>query len=274
VGVDLKKEIKLSDLFKRRPKAEAKGAPKEEQPTKAARRGFSLSFRRGGGPSPDGGRTPPAALALLPVVPLMRAFNLMPGEESRERKGGRVAPAQVGVALLGVLVVAGLAGAYMLMSARATDKQGQLDDVRAQLAAQEVPSGTEPQTPAQPSIAGESQARTTALADALSARVAWDRILREFSLVLPKDVWLTNLTAGAQPGGSTPSPPPGGSASGSAFSLTGYARSHEAVALLLSRMEVIPEFSSVLLESSKKADGPNKYEFTIVATVGQGGAAS
>lgn len=274
MGVDLKKEIKLSDLFKRRPKAEANGAPKEEQPPKPARRGFSLAFRRGGGPSPNGGRTPSVVPAPLRAVPLMRSFNLMPREEARERKGGRLAPAQVGVALLGVLVVAGLAGAYMLMSARATDKQGQLDDVRAQLAAQDVPSGTEPQAPAQPSIAGESQVRTTALADALSARVAWDRILREFSLVLPEDVWLTQLTAGAQPGGSTASPPPGGSASNGGFTLTGLARSHEAVAVLLSRMEVIPEFSSVLLESSKRADGPGKYEFSIVATVGQGGVTS
>ena len=36
--------------------------------------------------------------------------------------------------------------------------------------------------------------RTLALAAALGKRVAWDRILRRMALVLPDDVWLTNLT--------------------------------------------------------------------------------
>jgi len=35
----------------------------------------------------------------------------------------------------------------------------------------------------------------TALSAALTSRVAWDRVFREFSLVLPDDVWLTTLSA-------------------------------------------------------------------------------
>ena len=37
----------------------------------------------------------------------------------------------------------------------------------------------------------------TALSAALSRRVAWDRIFRELSLVLPDDVWLATLSAKA-----------------------------------------------------------------------------
>ncbi len=44
---------------------------------------------------------------------------------------------------------------------------------------------------------------------ALQSRVAWDRILREISSILPEDVWLTNsLRAVAAGGHGAPAPAP------------------------------------------------------------------
>ena len=88
----------------------------------------------------------------------------------------------------------GSAGAFMLMGARAKERQATADDLRAQLAelTAQAPAADEPSVA---TLTAEGQARTAALSDALAARVAWDRILREFSLVLPEGVWLTTLSS-------------------------------------------------------------------------------
>lgn len=276
MGIDLQKEIKLSDLFRKRaasppaepePKSETNGGPEPEK------KGGGLFARKPKEPREPKAKRAAKAGPALPATPLMRAFDLLPRDEVREKKKGGLGLAQVLVALVGLLVFAGLAGGYLLMSARVGDKQSQVDDLRAQLSAQQVPSQPDPQTGAAPSLAGESQPRTAALADALSTRIAWDRILREFSLVLPSGVSLTTLTAGAPPAGSTTTPPPSGSTSGSSFTIGGFARSQEGVALLLSRLEVIPEFSSVQLQSSDGSEGAG-FVFTIAATLAQAGATS
>ena len=270
-GSGLKKEIKLSDLVPRRRKA-ADAAPKEEKPPKAARGRPSLPFRRD--PGTPGGETPATAPAVPPSVPLMRAFNLMPKDEPRQGRGSAAPLPQIGLAVLGLLLVVGLGAAYLLMGARVADKQSRADDLRAQVAAQQEPAPA-PQPPAQgatdPALLQESQARTAALADALAGRVAWDRVLREFSLVMPDEVSLTTLAAGSQTTDSSTPPADAASASDS-FTITGLARSQEDVALLLSRLAVLPELDTVQLQTSV-LEG-NAYTFSILATVGAQGAAS
>lgn len=263
MGVDLKKEIKLSDLFAR--KAKEPRPPKEPKPPKESK------------PSkePRAARTARKAAPPLPATPLMRAFNLLPSPETRERPG--LGLAQVAVALLALLVFAGLAGGFLLLSAGATDRRSEADDLRAQVAALEVPAKKH-QDDGDAGLAGEARARTAALAAALEGRVAWDRVLREFSLVLPEDVWLAGITAGSAAAPTvTPSAPPAdpAAASSGSFSIVGFAESQEDVALLLSRLAVIPEFPSVRLESSTKGeqDGKTAYSFTITATVDAQGAA-
>jgi Tfp pilus assembly protein PilN len=255
MGVDLKKEIKLSDLFAR--KAKEPKPPKEPKERKD-------------------GSTPRQAPPPLPATPLMRAFNLMPSQETRERRS--LGLAQVAVALLGLLVFAGLAGGFLLLSAGASERRSEVDDLRAQLAELEVPAPKQRED-GDAALAGESRARTAALAAALAGRVAWDRVLRQFSLVLPEDVWLAGITAGsaAAPATAPPTVPPAEAAAAppGSFSIVGFAESQEDVALLLSRLEVIPEFPSVRLESSTRGeqDGETSYSFTITATVDAQGAA-
>ena len=206
----------------------------------------------------------------------MRAFDLMPKEEARE-KGARIGLPKVAVALLGLVLFAGLAAAHLFTGAGVMSKQGELDDLRAQLAELEVPA--EEPTPAAPELAGEGQARTTALSAALAIRIAWDRVLREVSLVVPEDVWLTQLSAStpnAATAGAAPAPAATGSASPNSLAAVGFARSQESVALFLSRLESIPELTTVQLQASTRTESETgeAYSFTVLAGVDPLGAPS
>jgi Tfp pilus assembly protein PilN len=287
--IDLKKEIKLSDLFRRGsgPAAEdaAEETPKPEK-EKKPRKSFSFSRGPKEPKEPKAPKEPKeprarkekkqkAAVAAKaapppPAVPLMRAFNLMPQQEAGEKTTISPAMTKVAVALFGVLIVAGLGFMYMTSSAKVADNQAEADAARAELAQLTAQIGPEAADPSA-SLAGESQARTAALADALGARVAWDRILREFSLVIPEGVVLTTLGASSGAEGST-DPATAATATGATFRIEGNATSQTAVATLLSRLEVIPEFAEVRLESSAGAANEPGFVFAITATIAPEGA--
>jgi Tfp pilus assembly protein PilN len=283
--MDLNKEIKLSDLFRRRRDPAAEDAPKEEKPPAGPKERKSFSFSAGRKDpkapkepkAPSGKAAAAKTVAPPPAVPLMRAFDLMPKEETRET-GARVGLAKIAVALLGLVLFAGLAAAYLFTGAGVMSKQGKLDDLRLQLAELEVPA--EEPTPDVPALASDGQARTTALSAALATRIAWDRVLREVSLVVPEDVWLTQLSAstpGAAPGGTGAAPAvTTGSTSPNSLAAVGFAGSQESVALFLSRLESIPELTSVQLQASTRTEGETgrAYAFTILAGVDPLGAPS
>ena|SRR5947208_10527329 len=107
--MDLRKEIKLSDLFKRGPK-EA-GEPKAQKPQNEAKK--PKEPRRRKEPKAPKRQKVGTLAALdapaLPQIPLMRAFNLLPRVEARPAKERENALPQILVALAGVLVFAALA---------------------------------------------------------------------------------------------------------------------------------------------------------------------
>ena len=281
--MDLNKEIKLSDLFRRKKGPADEDSAPEEKPAKEKKPRTSFSFSRAK-KEPKAPEEPkakqtvsPKSAPAPPAVPLMRAFNLMPKEDEREKAAASPAFLKVVVALVAILVLAGLAGAYMLMGARAQERQAVADDLRAQLAELTVQAAPD-EEPDVATLTAEGQARTAALSDALAARVAWDRILREFSLVLPDGVWLTTLSSSSAVAAASGAVVTETSSQGT-FTINGFATSQEDVALLLSRLEVIPEFSSVQLQSSSRgadatAEGgaspsgdPQDFSFAIVATI-------
>ncbi|HEY7560565.1 MAG TPA: PilN domain-containing protein [Gaiellaceae bacterium] len=278
--MDLNKEIKLSDLFKRGKKDKAADDAAEEV-AKEPKQRRSLSFRRAA-KDPDApkqekkAKVDPKSAPAIPSVPLMRAFNLMPKEVERQKASASPLLTRVAVPAVAVLVLVGLGAGFMLMDARVGEKRAQADDLRAQLAELTAQAGPDQGQQGAATIAGEGQARTGALAAALGGRIAWDRILREFTLVLPEDVWVTAISAAS--GGSTTEPAPGQTTpGGSTFTITGFARYQASVAQLLSRLSVIPEFSSVQLQSSARGADPQNqdvYSFSIVATLAPEGTAS
>jgi Tfp pilus assembly protein PilN len=202
----------------------------------------------------------------------MRAVNLLP----RELDQGKKSPAAPLIAgCVGFVLATGiLAGGYLSASGKVGKENEQIAALNAELAAVPKPQ------PASPSVAAlpqERQARVSALASALSQRIAWDRLLREVSLVLPDDVWLTTLSARTPvlPPGAV-APPVGTPTDASGFSLQGFTYSQEGVARLLSRLEVIPDLEGVALQTSTQTKLGTRpiYQFSIGGAVRAPGATS
>ncbi len=201
----------------------------------------------------------------------MRAVNLLPRDERRAR---RQPGAVMLTAVLGsVLLTALLSGWFLMASSGVSDRQGELDGLRAELAA--IPPPPAPTPVEQTNLVAEKDARLTALGTALGSRIAWDRILREVSLVIPDDVWLESMnTNGPDP--SAAAPAPGQAAPAGGFSITGYTYSHDGVARLLARLSIIPHLDNVKLGSSVlEAEGARPtVKFSISASLRTAEAAS
>jgi hypothetical protein len=100
-------------------------------------------------------------------------------------------------------------------------------------------------------------ARRSALADAVSKEVAWDRTLGDVARVLPATVWLSDLTVvsptpadSAAPTTPAPTPSTGPSSGKSGFMIDGYTYTMDDVALLLQRLQLLPTLSNVTLTST------------------------
>jgi Tfp pilus assembly protein PilN len=192
----------------------------------------------------------------------VRAVNLLPRDAAGH--GGLInqgnLPVLVGTGL-GVLVTAVLAVTFLHAAGQVRSAQARLTDVDRRLA--ETPKPPPPVATPNAQLAGEQSARLGAVSNALGARLAWDRILREFSLVLPDDVWLASLTL------STPDPANPGAAG---FAITGYTYSHDAVARLLSRLSLVPDLITPTLagttaQTTPGSTGGGTVQFNISAGI-------
>lgn len=208
----------------------------------------------------------------------MRAVNLLPRqqvEQKRERKNPVVLLASIGGAAVVLALVAGT-----LVASRSVDRQRQaLSSARAVLAVTPAHHVSAQTQSFRQNVLSKREQRSLALASALSKRVAWDRILRRFALVLPSDVWLTGLT------GTVPlDPAPTAVATTSSalpaqateLQIQGQTYSQESVARFLERLSVVPDLKDVQLQSSTstKLGSQTVYSFTIVANVRNGKGAS
>jgi Tfp pilus assembly protein PilN len=205
----------------------------------------------------------------------VRAVNLLPRDEGAKRTHAENAPIYVGLGLLLVLSVA-MSVMFLGASASVKDKQNALGDVHEQLA--KLPALPKAQTAIEAGLDGEQKARVAAVTSALSRRVSWDRVLREFATVLPDDVWLTSLQAKApsSPASAAPATPAAPGAAPTGFTITGYTYSQDGVARLLSRLNVLPDLHNVQLQTSSltKVGTQDIVQFTILADVAPPGAAS
>lgn len=206
----------------------------------------------------------------------MRAVNLLPGDEYG---GGRkLPPLPILAGCIGVVLVSALM-AVMFLSASSTvaAKRRALDQLQAQynaIPAPPAPSAVVSQLPQQ------RQSRVTALATALGQRVAWDRLLREVSQVVPSDVWLVTLNALA------PSLAPASASASSTvqgFSVTGCTYSQDSVARFLARLQIVPDLTGMTLGKSVSNDAAGSdtsscpkgmFTFTLQGSVRTAGAPS
>jgi Tfp pilus assembly protein PilN len=199
----------------------------------------------------------------------MRAVNLLPSEVRRQTTTTTDKnPVAVGAVAGAVLVTAVLAAWFLTASGDVASNQKRADAAQAELAATPVPP---PTLPGASQLEQEKNARIAALSSALAGRLAWDRVFRELSLVLPDDVWLTSLSAQAPAVGVAAS-----STSGAGFTMNGKTYSHDGVARLLARLAVVPHLSNVQLQHSSLTTSPTGrkvVEFTVNASIKAPGAA-
>jgi Tfp pilus assembly protein PilN len=203
----------------------------------------------------------------------MRAVNLLPRDQKQRTVRKESLPVLVG-ACSGVLVAALLGSMFMIGSGKVAAEQRKLDGLNRQYDA--LPPPPTGPSAAEQQLAGQQSARLAALNEALKSRVPWDRVFREFSLVLPDDVWLTTLTAKSPISPATNAASSSGGAP-SQFTIQGRTYSHDGVARLLSRLQVVPDLKNVQLLSStlSKVGNQDVVDFSIAADINfEGGPSS
>jgi Tfp pilus assembly protein PilN len=238
----------------------------------------------------------------------MKAVNLLPRQENQtdtpKSKGGIKLFAVGGLAV----VVAALVTGYVIAGNDVQSQQSALASANAELAAVQAQNGSKNwraawTNRAQNALGQDRTLRADALASVLSKRVAWDRVLRKLTLVIPDDIWLTSLdgktpisddlgqtatlvppaptpppaattTTTTTTTSSTPTPPPApvvptAPPAPTGLTLQGYGYSQDGVARLLSRLQVVPDLTNIQLQTSKvtQVAGRNVVQFTIMADV-------
>ncbi|MFN2628579.1 MAG: PilN domain-containing protein [Gaiellaceae bacterium] len=193
----------------------------------------------------------------------MRAVNLLPRDLSGQRTfiSQQNVPALVGAGL-GILVTGALALGVLHESGRLSTARGTLANLQTQV--HSLPPQAQQQPGRNAQLAGEQNARILAVSNAIGARLAFDRILREFSLVLPNDVWLSTMTLSV--------PDPAQVAAGSPrtdFSINGTTYSHDSVARLLTRLALIPDLENVNLTNSTRQVAPGATQGGVGASTVQ-----
>ncbi|MGZ4401383.1 MAG: PilN domain-containing protein [Gaiellaceae bacterium] len=205
----------------------------------------------------------------------MRAVNLLPKDSGQAKSIRNEDPAVVIGSAVGLVVVIALSLGFFVAHSSASSAQSKLSAARIELGKLslvkrphfKVPKQTRPII-AVPAVTAEETARLQAVSGALSTRIAWDRILREFSLVVPDDVSITTLNLTAPPTvalapGEAPAAVPTG------LVLIGTTYSHDSVARLLERLMLIPDLTDVTLTSStaSTSGGVTIVQFNISANV-------
>lgn len=266
--VDMHKEIKLSDLFKRGSKDSGDGQngdepkpPKKVKPPKEPKRRKEPKEQAPKAAALMEHEAPPPA-----DIPLMRAFNLLPRDEARTVKEGDSSPLpQILVALAGVLVFAALAAFYLMAGTDVTAKKSKVEDLRAELAAYQATSQGSTLDDKSAGLASERAGRTNALASALARRLAWDRLLREIALVIPDEVSVSQIQ------GSSPAAATTASADGltvTNLTIIGTTADQASVAEFMARLSVIRQLVAVRLkEAGESPNDATRVVFTITGTL-------
>lgn len=178
----------------------------------------------------------------------MRPVNLIPPEE---RHGGTpVRTGPIAYLLVGALAIAlGAVTMVVLANNKIGDRQAKIAQLNQQQAAASSQAGQ-----LQPFIqfSDSERQRTDTIRALANSRFDWERVMRELSLVLPKDVSLTDLTATAPSAASADASSTATGPSAPSLELTGCAQGHDGVAGFLSALRDIDGVTSVDLQSSER----------------------
>ncbi len=188
----------------------------------------------------------------------MKAVNLLPQTQRRTPGAGG---AKKPLAIAGAVVALGAMGYW------GYSVNGQVDQARQDVAAASADrDGLQAQLGAfqQAQARDAAQAvRRGAVVGLVAGRVNWERLVRDLSAVMPRQVWLTNLKGETDPvtdtaaTGAAPVPNVGVSTVPRGIHLDGYAFSQKQVALLMARAATVPGLGEPRLASSDvQQEGP------------------
>ena len=178
----------------------------------------------------------------------MRAVNLLPKDDPRARRGMPspwVLLSAAAPLVAGSLVYFG----YSTEHSSVIDKRAELTAVQSRLAAL-TPSLAS--AAAETGLVSQRSTRQAALQDALAKEMPWNLTLDDLARVLPKDVWLTSLSAQSPTPAGTAAVATAPAAPGlpTSFTLNGYAHTQADVADLLARLSLLPMLNDVTLAST------------------------
>ena len=195
----------------------------------------------------------------------MKRIDLLPQRYAEQRRQRRN---------LGLVVVAGLVALLLLVGwwfllgqqiGNAQDELAEVQATNAQLESQiaELQRFAE--------LEAEVQAKRQALKTVFAGDVDWPAVLTEVAMVVPGEVWLTNLTASA---GQTEGAAPVGTETaevrisrGQPFGriqFQGQSLSMPGIARWMLRLESVREFAAVYLNSAVKAEGSEDTAVEVV----------
>jgi Tfp pilus assembly protein PilN len=180
----------------------------------------------------------------------MRPVNLIPPESRR----GQHAPLRSGplpYIAVGVLVALLLGvTALVLTGNQISDHKADLTRLEAE---DEVATARAEKLAAFTQFATMHEQRILTVATLADSRFDWERVMQELALILPSDVWLTDLTASASSESSIESGTGGlrGAIPGPALELKGCAVGHEAVAGFITDLKDIDGVTRVGVQSSE-----------------------
>lgn len=178
----------------------------------------------------------------------MRPINLIPPEQRR----GEHAPLRSGplaYIVLGALVLV-LAGVVALVLTN--NEIGERESEVARLEAEDAAAAAKAERLiAYTQFRNLSEQRVATVVSLADSRFDWERVMRELSLILPKDVWLVEMTASASSGTDGGGGGLRAGSPGPALELSGCANGQEGVAGFVTALEDIDGVTRVGVESSE-----------------------
>jgi Tfp pilus assembly protein PilN len=181
----------------------------------------------------------------------VRPVNLIPPDERRDKAPIRTGP--IAYLLVGALALAlGAVTLLVLTGNKISDRKAEIGDLQQQEAAARAQAD---QLAPFASFASVEQQRKATIKSLADSRFDWERVMHELALVIPSDVWLTNLTGtvgGAGTASDSASSIDTASITGPSLQFTGCAAGHDAVAGFLSALRDIDGVTRVGLASSER----------------------
>jgi Tfp pilus assembly protein PilN len=196
----------------------------------------------------------------------MRPVNLIPEEErrgsARPLRGGPLAYIVLGALLAALAAVTVL----VVTNNQISDSKSEITTLNAEIAQAEAVAA---ESAAFTQFHQVSEQRTTTVTNLANSRFDWERVISQLSLVIPGDVWLTNMTGTVKPGvavNGAASIALRSSISGPALQLEGCAAGQESVARFVSALKEIDGVTRVGMQSSQLPTGGGGGEGSVSAS--------